>query len=59
MFATALGGCSSGRDVSPEYPRVQYKNSSTGFDPFDREIQIKDGYVLDEGHSYDEVETEN
>ena len=59
ILATALSGCSSGRNTSPKYPMITYKNSSLSIDPFNREIQIKDCYVLDEGHSYDEVETEN
>ena len=53
-----MSGCSSGRDISPTYPRLEYRNSSYNFDPYNRELSITDGYVLNEGHSYDIVETD-
>lgn len=40
-------------------PRIEYRNSSYNFDPYNREIPIESGYVLDEAHSYDVVETED
>ena len=54
----ALCGCEGGKDISPHYPRIEYLNSSYNFDPFNREITVKDGFVLSEGHSFDIVETE-
>lgn len=62
VFALALLpllGCDAGRSIEPEYPRLEYRNSSYNFDPFNREIQIEDGFILDEGHSYDVVETDS
>ena len=60
-LAVLLGmtACSAGRDISPTYPRMEYRNSSYNLDPYNREIPIESGYVLDEAHSYDVVETEN
>jgi hypothetical protein len=52
-----LSGCTSGRDISPIYPRINYRNSAYNFDPYNREIAVRDGFVLDEGHAYDIVET--
>lgn len=46
--------CSAGRDISPTYPRIEYR-----LDPYNREIPIESEYVLDEAHSYDVVETED
>ena len=51
--------CSAGRDISPTYPLLMYRNSSYNLDPYNREILIENGYVLDEAHSYDVVETED
>lgn len=51
--------CSAGRDIGTTYPRVEYRNSSYNFDPYNREIPIESGYVLDEAHSYDVAETED
>lgn len=43
-LAVLLGmtACSAGRDISPSYPRMEYRNSS-----YNREIPIESGYVLD------------
>lgn len=54
-----LTGCDTGRSIEPKYPRLEYRNSSYNLDPFNREIQIEDGFVLDEGHSYDVIETDS
>lgn len=53
-----LPGCTSGRRVETTYPRLEYRNSSYNFDPYNRELNIEDGYILDEGYSYDIVETD-
>ena len=55
----SLTACSAGRDIGATYPRVEYRSSSYNFDPYNREIPIENGYVLDEAHSYDVVETED
>ena len=54
-----LAGCKSGRDINPEYPRIVYRNSAYNFDPFNREIPVKAGFMLDEGNSYDITETDS
>ena len=54
-----LAGCKSGRDINFEYPRIVYRNSTNNFDPFNRVIPVKDGFVLDEGNSYDIMETDS
>lgn len=59
LLLLALCGCESGKDISPHYPRIEYLNSSYNFDPFNREITVDDGFVLDEGHSFDFIQTEN
>ena len=53
MSILFLSGC-----ISPEYPRLEYRNSSNNLDSYNREIAVDDGFVLDEGHSYDIVDTE-
>lgn len=54
-----LTGCKSGRGIRPKYPKIVYWNSAYNFDPFNREIPVKDGFVLDEGNSYDIKETDS
>ena len=41
------------------WPRIIYQNTSYRFDEYNRTIVLDDGYVLDGGHSYDIIETEN
>ena len=33
----SLTACSAGRDIGATYPRVEYRNSSYNFDPYNRE----------------------
>ena len=57
----ALTGCSSGRDAqaaSQTYPHMVYWNSGYRFDQYNRWFEVQDGYLLDEGHTFDIVETE-
>lgn len=54
-----LSGCTNGRDSITTYPYIHYINSGYTFDRYDRKIDIKEGYVLDEGHSFDEIETDD
>lgn len=49
-----LTGCEDERE---SYPRIVYQPSYWTFD--NRIIGINDGYILDGGHSYDVVETED
>lgn len=48
-----LTGCTE------KWPRIIYQNTSYRFDEYNRTIVLDDGYVLDGGHSYDIIETEN
>lgn len=40
-------------------PRIVYQNTCYRFDEYNRTIVLDDGYVLNSGHSYDIVETED
>lgn len=54
-----LAGCTaSGQSITPTYPRIEYRNSTYNFDPYNREIPIPEGYVLNEGYSFDIMETD-
>lgn len=54
-----LAGCTaSGQSITPTYPRIEYRNSTYNFDPYNREIPIPEGYVLNEGYSFDIIETD-
>ncbi len=58
-LALVLTGCtSSGQSITPTYPRIEYRDSTYNFDPYNREIPIPEGYVLNEGCSFDIVETD-
>lgn len=58
-LALVLTGCTSSRQsITPTYPRIEYRNSTYNFDPYNREIPIPEGYVLNEGYSFDIVETD-
>lgn len=59
LMLVFLTGCNAGRNIEPQYPCLKYRNSSYNFDPFNREIPIEDGFILDEGHSYDVVKTDD
>lgn len=50
-----LSGCSSD---DTKYPYVEYVNSVYRFDDYNQKIEIPNGYILDQGYSYDMVETE-
>lgn len=41
------------------YPYVEYRNSSFNFDTKNEKIQVIDGYTLNQGNSYEWVETED
>ena len=49
-----LTGCTS---KGESWPRIVYQPSYWKFD--NRIVDINDGYVLDDGHSYDIVETDD
>lgn len=56
---TGCVGAGAGRDYSPKYPVLRYRNSEYNMDPYNREIPVQDGYILDEGNSYEVVETDS
>lgn len=58
LMLVLLTGCDAGRSIKARYPQLLYYNSSSNFDKFNRKIQIEDGFILDEGHSYDVVKTD-
>jgi hypothetical protein len=41
------------------YPYIEYRNSSFNFDTNNEKIQVIDGYTLNQGNSYEWVETED
>lgn len=45
--------------LSSRYPYVEYRNSSYNFDTQNEKIAIIDGYALNQGNSYEWVQTEN
>ena len=45
--------------LNEKYPYIEYRNSSLNFDADNRKIEIIDGYILDQGNSYEWIETEN
>lgn len=51
--AVLLVGCSQ-----TNYPYLRYKNSDADGDSKDRWIEVRDGYELSEGHSWDVIETD-
>lgn len=53
---TGCVGAGAGRDYRPKYPVLRYRNSDYNMDPYNREIPVQDGYILDEGNSYEVVE---
>ena len=55
---TGCVGAGAGRDYSPKYPVLRYRNSVYNMDPYNREIPVQNGYILDEGNSYEVVETD-
>lgn len=56
---TGCVGAGAGRDYSPKYPVLRYRNSEYNMDPYNREIPVQNGYILDEGNSYEVVETDS
>lgn len=63
IAAVALAGCEDehGRDshaATQSYPHIVYWNSGYRFDQYNRFFEVRDGYLLDEGRTFDIVETE-
>ena len=45
--------------LNEKYPKIEYRNSSYNFDADNRKIEIPDGYVLNQGNSFEWVKTED
>ena len=61
LMIVLLSGCSkmdTGEPTPRTYPYVEYRNSSFNFDPLNREIPVEKGCVLNEGRSFDVIETD-
>lgn len=54
-----LTGCSYKSDQEQGYPYVKYQHSIWSYDNYNKLVEVPDGYVLNQGHSYDVVETED
>ena len=62
MIMLLLTGCSNETESEyneEPYPYIKYQHNMWEFDSNNRTIEVRDGYILDQGHSYDIVETEN
>ena len=64
MIMMLLTSCSSNAEANSsnmenEYPYILYQHSMWTIDEDNRKINIQDGYILNQGHSYDVVETED
>lgn len=55
LFLLAICGCEE-QHSSNQFPRLLYQHSGWSAS---REITLGDGYILNEGHLYDMIETEN
>lgn len=51
-----LTGCEA--DKGSQYPYLEYINSGYNFDDQNQLIDLPEGYILNQGHSYDVVETD-
>lgn len=51
-------GQTFGEYIDGRYPFIYYHNSYLNFDNKNREIELPDGYTLNQGNSYEWVETE-
>ena len=59
ISAVTLSGCSAWEEtVEKNYPYVEYQNDWVNT-TYDRKIIVPDGYIINAGHSYDIIETEN
>lgn len=55
-----LCGCEVDKDERDDgYPKIDYQNSQWEYDRANMHIQIPEGYVLNQGHAYEIVETED
>lgn len=57
LLAGLLTGCSSNKEDG--YPYVHYQHSIWTYDEHNKNIEIPDGYILNQGYSYDVVKTED
>lgn len=57
VLVMTLTGCKEDNS-SNTYPYIEYRNSAWNFDNYNREIKVLEYYVLNQGNSYEWVETE-
>lgn len=53
-----LSACSKEVNIDSKYPYLEYFNSAFHFDEQNQLINLPDGYILNQGHSYDIIETD-
>ena len=58
LMVATLAGCKDDNS-SNTYPYITYQHSVWTFDNYNREIKVPEGYVLNQGNSYEWVETES
>lgn len=56
LTTITLSGCSA---FEEDYPYIRYQNDIWNDGTYDRHIKVPDGYIINDGHSYDVVETED
>ena len=55
-----LCGCEvPNEERDKDYPKLEYQNSQWEYDSKDMYIPIPEGYVLNQGHAYEIVKTED
>ena len=59
VLIVLLSGCYVEPDDRVKgYPKIDYQNSQWEYDYNNMNISIPEGYILNQGHAYDIVETE-
>lgn len=53
-----LTGCASENDSNDNYPYIKYQHNVWTYDNYNKIVEIPNGYILDQGHSYDIIKTE-
>ena len=53
-----LTGCASENDSNDNYPYIKYQHNVWTYDNYNKIVEIQNGYILDQGHSYDIIKTE-
>lgn len=56
LLVGILTGCSSNKEDG--HPYIRYQHCIFTYCTYNQNIEIPDGYILNQGHSYDVVKTE-